>query len=195
MNINRKEIYRYLGYKGQTPDEKTQKEIDSVIQEVEDLSDPRCSIKYETLTLDVENFICRIGTMEIKSRDLSKNLEGCSKVCLLCATIGMEIDRMIRKYEIIKMSRAAIFQAVSAAYVEAYVNDLNDMINEKAESEGYITKTRYSPGYGDFSLEHQGEFLRLVDANRKAGITLTDGNLMIPSKSVTAVIGFKKADD
>ena len=48
---------------------------------------------------------------------------------------------------------------------------------------------RFSAGYGDFSLEHQRDFVRCLDVTRKLGITLSDSLLMTPTKSVTAVIG------
>ncbi|MBP3731219.1 MAG: hypothetical protein J6I40_07110, partial [Mailhella sp.] len=49
--------------------------------------------------------------------------------------------------------------------------------------------SRFSPGYGDFALEHQRDFARFLDMPRNAGISLSDTLLMTPSKSVTAVIG------
>ena len=49
--------------------------------------------------------------------------------------------------------------------------------------------TRDSPGYGDFPLEAQREILVILDTPRKIGVSLTDSLLMVPSKSVSAVIG------
>ncbi|MCR5275107.1 MAG: Vitamin B12 dependent methionine synthase activation subunit, partial [Clostridiales bacterium] len=49
----------------------------------------------------------------------------------------------------------------------------------------------FSPGYGDLPIEVQKEFLPLLDAERRLGITLSDSYLMSPSKSVTAIIGIE----
>ena len=43
--------------------------------------------------------------------------------------------------------------------------------------------------YGDLPLELQKDFLQALDAGRKLGITANDSFLLLPCKSVTAVIG------
>ena len=48
---------------------------------------------------------------------------------------------------------------------------------------------RFSPGYGDLPLETQRPLLQILDSGRRAGIVLSDTMLMIPSKSVSAIIG------
>ncbi len=57
------------------------------------------------------------------------------------------------------------------------------------KSQGYDLRPRFSPGYGDFSIEHQGEILRMLDSAKKIGLSMTGGNMLAPTKSVTAVIG------
>ena len=51
---------------------------------------------------------------------------------------------------------------------------------------------RFSPGYGDFDLKYQKDILEYLDANKKIGISLTDSLMMIPTKSITAIIGIKR---
>lgn len=48
---------------------------------------------------------------------------------------------------------------------------------------------RFSPGYGDLPLETQRELVRVLDTHRKIGVSLTGSCLMMPSKSVTAILG------
>ena len=52
----------------------------------------------------------------------------------------------------------------------------------------YLT-IRYSPGYGDFPLSFQKEILDFLDAYRKIGLSVTPNYIMIPRKSITAVLG------
>ena len=49
--------------------------------------------------------------------------------------------------------------------------------------------SRFSPGYGDFPLDYQRELLALTDAPRKIGLMVTSGSIMVPRKSITALIG------
>ena len=90
------------------------------------------------------------------------------------------------------MSRAVVLQAASAAMIEAYCNEVNAQLKKEAEGRGSYLRPRFSPGYGDFSLEYQKEICRTLSAEKTVGITLTDSLLMLPSKSVTAVIGAGK---
>jgi cobalamin-dependent methionine synthase I len=85
---------------------------------------------------------------------------------------------------------ALIVQAVGAALIERHMDAVEDEIRaELAPGESLLT--RYSPGYGDFPLEAQRSILALLDTPRKIGVSLTDSLLMVPSKSVSAVIGVR----
>ena len=48
---------------------------------------------------------------------------------------------------------------------------------------------RYSPGYGDLPLDIQSDFLKSINAEKLIGLTVSSHNLLMPRKSVTAVIG------
>ena len=52
---------------------------------------------------------------------------------------------------------------------------------------------RFSPGYGDFPLSQQAALCAVLNAERRIGLTLTPGGLLLPQKSVTAVIGVSDA--
>ena len=48
---------------------------------------------------------------------------------------------------------------------------------------------RFSPGYGDFPFSQQRDFFELLDITRRIGVSLSESGLMLPQKSVTALIG------
>ena len=82
-------------------------------------------------------------------------------------------------------------QATGAALIEKWMDDTEDAIRAELFP-GETLVTRYSPGYGDFTLSAQRELLEFIDAPRKVGVSLTDSLLMVPSKSVSAVIGVRQ---
>ncbi len=84
--------------------------------------------------------------------------------------------------------KAAVFQATGAMYIEKCVDLLNEKISEEAQAQGKNTRPRFSPGYGDLSLEVQKDFFRLLPC-QKIGLTLMDTLIMSPEKSVTAFVG------
>ena len=68
------------------------------------------------------------------------------------------------------------------------------MFCRDAEREyGKVTR-RFSPGYGDLSLDLQKTVFELLNPEKHIGITLTDGMLMTPMKSVSAFIGIKRTE-
>ncbi len=185
----RAESFRYMGYCGHVPDPSVIKLTEEVYSELTACVEP-VSL---TRTLPVghpEEGVLEIEGCLIHSRSLSRNLAGCKEVCLMAATLGIAPDRLIARYEAQGyMSRAVVIQAVSAAMIEEYCDEVNGKICLEAEARGLFCRSRFSPGYGDFPVRFQEDFFRILQVQKRIGITLTENNLMIPSKSVTALIG------
>ena len=76
--------------------------------------------------------------------------------------------------------------------LEDYCDQVNEELRLEYEKRGMFLRPRFSPGYGDFPLGCQPALLGGLEASKRVGITLTDSYLMMPSKSVTAVIGVSK---
>ena len=192
IKADRKEIFRYLGYRGREPETGVAEAVDSCAADLQSVIEPRHVRRVFPLEwVSADRF--RIEGMDVASRNLSRNLRGCSEVCLMAATLGLGPDRLVQRAEALgKMSRAVILQAAAAAMIEAYCDDVNEEIRREAAPKGLFLRPRFSPGYGDFSLEHQTELFRILEVQKKIGVTLTGSLLMMPSKSVTAVIGLSK---
>ena len=191
-----KEVARYLGYRRATPPEadvsalmeKAASEMQAVMKaqsvfEVFDLTVG--SIRPSDYSTAVS---LRFADVTLQSRDLGRNLAGCSKVALLAATIGPQVDLLIRRHSSLNPVYASILQATGAMYIEELVDLINAEIKKIAEADGLKTRPRYSPGYGDVPLEVQKDFFRLLPCTR-IGLTLMDTLIMAPEKSVTAFVG------
>ena len=126
-----------------------------------------------------------------RSEKLKKNLEGCRSAVLFAATIGSGIDRLIRRNEKADPRLGLLLQGLGAERVESLCDAFNNEVKELCEEMGRETRMRYSPGYCDLPIEVQRDFLPLLDAERRLGITLSESCLMAPSKSVTAIIGIE----
>ena len=61
-----------------------------------------------------------------------------------------------------------------------------------SENPTHYTTWRFSPGYGDYPIELQSDFLRLLDAPRKIGLCTNNNSILTPTKSVTAVMGLSE---
>lgn len=125
------------------------------------------------------------------SGKLARHLDGCRDACLVCGTIGAGFDAFQRRASVSSGADALIVQAIGAAMIEKWMDLVEDEIRLTL-SPGESLVERYSPGYGDFPLSAQRTVFALLDAPRAIGVSLTDTLLMVPSKSVSAVIGIRK---
>lgn len=187
------EIARYLGYQKITvPDEQVSALIKAAADEMLEIIQPQSV--YEDFDLSVEydeqkDFGSVIfSDVKIESKDLARNLRDCSQVVLFAATLGAQCDQLIRRAQVKDQVKAAVFQATGAMYIEKCVDLLNEKIKEEAAALGKSTRPRFSPGYGDLSLQVQKSFFRLLPCQR-IGLTLMDTLIMSPEKSVTAFVG------
>lgn len=195
-HINRREIYRYLGYQGQIPDKVVCHMIEEALQELLRTVKPRnlyqsyeCKVQMDEVRLWNE---AQKGELVFKSRKLAENLFSCERVILFAATLGVEADKLLQRYEIMNMAKASAVQACGAACMEAYCNLIQEQIREQCLREGLYVRPRFSPGYGDLSLEAQKLIFDCLQCSKRLGLTLTDSLLMYPTKSVTAFIGITK---
>ena len=187
------EIARYLGYqKVAVPDEQVSTLIKAAADEMLEVIQPQSVCENFDLTVEYDEKkdfgLVAFSDVTIKSKDLARNLRDCSQIVLFAATLGPQCDQLIRRAQVKDQVKAAVFQATGAMYIEKCVDLLNEKIKQDAESQGKTTRPRFSPGYGDVSLDVQKSFFRLLPCQR-IGLTLMDTLVMSPEKSVTAFVG------
>lgn len=187
MDRRTKEAVRYLGYKQIAIDEKTLAMIQETFDELDKISVLKSN--YRIFELSEKDDELQIGNLQIKSKSLQKNLKRCTQVVLFGATMGIDVDRQIRTYELTDMARAVVMQACAAAMLEEYCDEMQEKIAQQLAEEHLYLRPRFSPGYGDFSILHQQEILNMLDAPKRIGLTMTDAYMLAPTKSVTAIIG------
>ena len=193
MNVNKKEIQRYLGYQGITnTDENVLILIDECTDKLEETVTPRHIYRTFPVIWTQDpggGKTASFAGMRIESRDLTRHIEGCSEIIMMAATLGPSPDRLIARAELTMVLKALVYQASGAAMIEEYCDMICRKIEEEAAGRGMKTTTRFSPGYGDLSLEVQRDFERLLEMKKNIGVGFTDSLLMTPAKSVTAFIG------
>ena len=136
----------------------------------------------------------KIGDLDMQSESLKKRLIGCELAYVFAATVGYDVDRAIRAESVKSALLGFAADAVGSAAIEETCDALCEMLSANEKNAGYSTKARFSCGYGDLSIEHQGKILDMLDAKKNIGVTLTLGGMMTPMKTVTAIAGIKKED-
>ncbi|MBS7007006.1 vitamin B12 dependent-methionine synthase activation domain-containing protein [Anaerostipes sp.] len=172
---------KYLGHTGQEITEELHILLEDCIQEVKQVSQP----KAVTRRFELDEHPLRIKELDLflPGEQIKDAFSQCSHCLLIGVTLGVMLERRIKYYEKSNMTRAAVMDAVSSAYLEEYCD-------EYEEGLGYPNRTyRLCPGYGDIPLSFNREIARVLDIGKNLGITLTPDNLMIPQKSMLGVIG------
>ncbi|MDE5859160.1 MAG: hypothetical protein K2H23_02025 [Oscillospiraceae bacterium] len=188
--INRAEAFRYMGLRGEPPEN-----ISVMADECESRLLSAANPKFHWIYADIadisEETVTLAGHKLVRSgKDISAHLDGCFGTVLLCATLGDGVDKLLRTVQAEDMAKALTADAMASAAVEQVCDIAEKEIGERFA--GKFTTWRFSPGYGDFPLECQGDFLAAVNAMRTMGVCVTDGGLLTPTKSVTAVIGISE---
>lgn len=191
METRTKEAIRYLGYGSRAVDDKTLALVLESFGELDQVAEKRIIYRIFRFTVPGTDLI-EIDHLKIHSKNLFRNLKDCQEVVLLGATLGIQTDRLLERYSYTDMARTVVLQACAAAILEEYLDGWQERLRTQMEACGYYLRPRFSPGYGDFSIGHQGEILRMLDSAKRIGLSMTDGNMLTPTKSVTAVIGLGK---
>lgn len=189
-DFNMKEIYRYMGLSKE--DEEISKEVLLCINECKNVLSYK--VCYREFDININEDKINLGFSDVSSRGLSKNLDGCEKIILFAATVGIKLDFLIKKYGTVSPLKALAFQAIGAERIESLCDMFCNDIKNGYEESGYFTRPRFSPGYGDLPLSLQRDIFRVLDCPRKIGLTLNESLLMSPSKSVTAIVGISDCD-
>ena len=150
-----------------------------------------CRGCYARVPISVEPGCVVMLDERIESNSLSRHLSGCGEAFLMAATVGIGIDRLIRTASSVSPSEGLAIDAAGSAAVEWVCDELCGLLQTQAGS----LRHRFSPGYGDFSLEFQRSMMKYLDMAKNCGITLSDGLMMTPTKSVTAIVGIEGKGD
>ena len=219
VRLDRAEMLRYLGHTGQAIDAELEERLARAVKTAEHAARPRgvfavfpveiadsdktsagqpSAARPDALaadgssagTLGSEPLIRLGGTaVELCGRDIFRHLKDAPWAALMACTLGHESERLLHAVGGRSALDAALLDAACSALVEATAETLDAHIQRLARDAGLSTTWRFSPGYGDLPLAAQRPVLAALNASRLCGITLTPSLLLMPTKSITAVVG------
>lgn len=185
--FNKSEILGFAGVKNAS------EEISNLLGECLKEAETAFTYKvcYTQCNIEFEQDIIDFGIFKTSSKSLNRHLKDCKKAIIFGATVGLGIDKLITRYNNISPSKSLIFDALGAERIEGLCDLFCGEIKEECEKNHLATTHRFSAGYGDFPLDFQKDFFRILECHKKIGLTLNDSLIMSPSKSVTGVVGLK----
>ena len=180
------EVLRYMGCPPQKAGAELREQTEHWAREVCRAARPRWAWRCYETEEEPEGVRLSCGLL-LPGRDLKRHLAGCRRAVLFCATLGAQVDVLIRQAQAGDLLRALALDCAAAAAVEQVCDRIEGELQEKFP--GCFFPFRYSPGYGDLPITLQGELLALLDAPRRVGLTASASHILLPRKSVTAILG------
>ncbi len=189
--LPRREVLRFMGYRGQELTSEIDARIDEGIARMLELARPRASWSiFDLAEPGAEGTIRLEGcALELTGSAIARHLDGAVACAVMAVTVGMDVERELKRLSATDAVMQVIFDAAGTVAVEEAAAACQKSIIAEAAARGLYANARFSPGYGDLPLAVQPVLLASVDAQRRLGITLTDSLLMVPTKSITALMG------
>lgn len=120
-----------------------------------------------------------------------------SCVVVYLVTVGPGWDEAAGEY--IRSGRpylALLANALGAGAADTVAEDLNDLMDrELLGGDPERRLRRLSPGYGDWPLSDQKVLVRLLNAQETLGVTLTEGDILVPEKSTSGIMAEKRSEE
>lgn len=192
--IRRAEVLRYLGYDGQNMDEVLARRIDAIIERCE--KEQRSYGMHAVFPLsflalpDGATVAKVLGTsLQLFEQSVLDYLDGATHCALIACTLGLRSEQTLRLLGMTSELDQVVYSCACSDLIERGADKVEAQVAFDAYRMGLYANYRFSPGFGDFSLSIQGEFLRVLAADKHLGISVTEGDLLIPCKSITAIVG------
>jgi hypothetical protein len=194
--FNRREVLQYLQWRGSDIPPDIDALIDRAIADTLAVIRPKYIWKPFALLRDGDALTLAGAGLPLPGQAVAELLADCDRCILLAATLGNGLEPLIRQAQARDLSRALVLDACGSAAIEAVCDEAERLIGQavgitaSGEAGGGLYFTdRFSPGYGDLPLSLQPDLTSLLDTSRQIGLTLTDSLILLPRKSVTAILG------
>ncbi|MBP1763908.1 MAG: hypothetical protein H6Q65_966 [Firmicutes bacterium] len=180
------EVRRYAGLSPQT--DFSEQMLQTAMREAILLIHPQGT--WNTYPYDeASHIIYTPDPVTLEGKNIQKFLTGAVQVAILAVTISTTLEEEVtRLFADNSYTAALLLDAAGTAAVEQTADELCRIIRHQSSAAGLVSGNRFSPGYGDWNILSQKEILPL-SGGPALGITLTAASMLVPRKSVTAIVG------
>lgn len=190
-------MIKLLGYNQFNVPQPVEESLQILLKKIPDLIQPQGgykifssdSVKFNKDSFSISNSLFECGKI------IASNFKECNSIVILAATLGDRISDYSRELmdegEILS---GFLLDKIASEIVEQYADRIEIIVGNKLLEFGLNITNRYSPGYCGWNVKEQHKLFSLLP-EKFCGISLTESSLMIPIKSVSAVIGIGKNAD
>lgn len=179
---------RYIGVPKIAVDVEMKDQVLKGFKQLQEVATPKITYQKVKINRQEDKIVLEGTNCSIQSGDLMKLLKNSHACILMAATLGREVDRQIGNLQKINMLEAMVLDACASVLVDKLCDDAELEIMDTLKENEYLTM-RFSPGYGDVPLEASADLLDILMAQKRIGLMLTKTHMLVPTKSITALIG------
>ncbi len=182
-----------LRYMKVPPDSHSPELIETVsraFNSLEKIMTPRCV--YGRFFIKKFNENIEIEGAKFFSRDITRLTSRSDECYLLAATLGHEVDRQILIASQKNMLEGLTLDACASVKIDDFIDGFIKNEIKPGLKDGEFLTSRFSPGYGDLSMNVTEDIIAILDATKRIGLSVTKSLMMTPVKSVTAIMGLAK---
>ena len=191
-SMDRGEVLRYMGYRGQGLDAELGLRIDEAMAHCLEVSRPRAAVAVFEVAGRMDGVVPEVSltgtSLTLRGSSIARHLDGAAAVGVMAVTLGMGNERELHRLSLVDPVGHVLLDAASTTLVERAADAAEALLVSAAAARGLHCNFRFSPGYGDLPMDTQPTLLATLGASR-LGITLSPTYLMTPTKSVTALVG------
>ena len=190
FDISSQQILQNIGYAiDSEPPARIVSLVEEYLEHSQHLIDAVYSYTVRDVILADESLVVIEDMVTFRSKVIARLLGSCQKVVIFALTIGEHLEEMAgRLAEDGLILQAMVLDSIGSVTTEKLADFVGDSIGEIAQAQGLYSSRRFSPGYCDWPVDEQKMLFQSMDGH-SAGITLTDGCLMLPRKSISGIIG------
>ena len=181
-----REALHFLGWRGNPVEESILSQIRDIMGEVRTGLAANVIMRYADFGADRR---LKDTVFTPQGNDVSDMLSSCHGAILMAATLGAQSERLLLRHQARSSAAALLMDAVLSAAIEAVCDEQECMLREEYRQSGLYLTDRFSPGYGDMPLEQTKEICAVLQTQKTIGLTVSHSGIMIPRKSVTAILG------
>lgn len=172
--------------------DKIRSELDESIFKAKTLAEPKyTSIEKKITRLDV-NGIELEGGVFFSTKKISQYIKGADSLILFLVTVGEGIEKAASSLISDKDPlNGYLLDRIGSFAVEFLAESFEKSLRKAYSLTKQSVSIRFSPGYCDWRIEEQFTLAKVLDFS-KAGVTLTEGCMMVPKKSISAITAVAK---
>lgn len=190
IKVSLREVLHVFQYsKESAPSRSVRSEIKQILMRQKDFLKPRAAVLLMDGVCVAREGSIQVNGMNFKSKKLSHLMKRAPSALLFVATAGDSVSWLSQNaMKNNDYFSGMVYDAIGSLAAEKCAQSVQDMADNYAKRACARASMRFSPGYGDWSLREQKKIFQLLKPE-KIGVRLTECFMMVPEKSVSAIIG------